>query len=390
MNSQDILNIPLPEKYKNKWYIWKDTVLDFIEIADCADTQNGICLSGKNLYECIDECNSGCSAGYHIEFNSGKTICVPIRTDIHPKLNPVYRLRKKILYPELKNVKISTFVDTNVFPFPPNLSNSVFYRDILSIENIDTSKLVDTRLKVEFDNQIYLDDNHGIYEDNNDKNLIQVVQSQSSAIQVNNYYPVCYGDHIQFCIPNTSFFIKESEYGKLKWEFLLEILHGNDMEFQIVPIDSNHKIGDIITYGDVFAIEYSNTSIVSVNPEYQYLELIYDNLSDILKNKNKNIKFKFVSKMNGYYCDNNVCKDIPIKDIEKSGKSGIYKGVPVSRHPGCWGLCDKKLLENNYVKNNNKSKIKLLYLIIITLSIIGIFFLYMCIRRYNIQNKKYR
>jgi hypothetical protein len=234
------------------------------------------------------------------------------------------------LYPELKNVKISTFVNTNIFPFPPELSNSVFYRDILIIENVEQNKYLQTN------------NNDVIYLDSSNKNLIQIIQSKSSAVQINKYYPVCYGDHVQFCIPGTSFFIKETENGKLKWEPSLEILYENDMEFKIVPIDKNSdkKIGDIITYGDVFAIEYSDTSIVCVNKDYNYLELIYDNLSDV--SKYKNIKFKFVSKMNGYYCDNGVCKDVPINDIEKSGKTGLYKGIPVSRHPGCWGLCTPK------------------------------------------------
>jgi len=98
MNTSDISK---PWQYKNKWMVWPETTLDSIIISDCNDTINGICLSGKTINQCIDECKEGCSAGYQIEFENGSTLCAPLLTNNRPHLNPVHRLRKKEIYPEL-------------------------------------------------------------------------------------------------------------------------------------------------------------------------------------------------------------------------------------------------------------------------------------------------
>ena len=56
--------------------------------------------------------------------------------------------------------------------------------------------------------------------------------------------------------------------------------------------------------------------------------------------------------MSGYYCDDNQCKSVKIKDIETSGKKGIYKGSNVGRDPNCFGQC-------KYIKPITSSEIQL-------------------------------
>lgn len=118
-----------------KWLIWENTVLNRIYLSDCNDTINGICLKDKTVKECLNECAGECGAGYHIDFGNGKSICVPIRTDIHKNLNPVYRLRKQSMYPDLDGTKVSTFINTEKYLFPPDAANVVFYQDLLTMIN---------------------------------------------------------------------------------------------------------------------------------------------------------------------------------------------------------------------------------------------------------------
>ena len=62
------MELPRPKRYKNKWLIWSETVLDILDVSDCDDTISGVCLYNKTLEECIDECVKDCGAGYHIDF----------------------------------------------------------------------------------------------------------------------------------------------------------------------------------------------------------------------------------------------------------------------------------------------------------------------------------
>lgn len=328
----NISDLPKPWLYKDKWMIWPESVLDIMNIADCDDTINGICLVGKTIQECIDQCIGECGAGYHIQFKDNKSVCVPIRTSIHPYLNPVHRIRKQSIYPELKNVKVSTFINTDIFPFPPEYANVVFVRDIITMKETINGKTIKTKHdEIKNKELIYMDSD----EDNNN---ITLLPTNVYAGQVSEYIPVLYGDPIQICIPNTSLIARVTDLNALEWD--IGFFNGNDLSFRIMPIDSSKKIGDVITFDDKFAIIYSNNSVVILNPNYNYLQLENDNLQDILENKKFIATFQFISKMKGYYCDGNQCKLVPIKDIQTLGPAGRYKGVTVGKNPGCWGVCN--------------------------------------------------
>jgi hypothetical protein len=121
-----------------------------------------------------------------------------------------------------------------------------------------------------------------------------------------------------------------------------------------------------------------------MNTHYSELQIKYDNLEKILNNKIFICTFTITSKMLGYYCDGRECKPVPIKDMNKSGMSGRYKGVTVGRNPSCWGVCNYlKLGTNdtlpfstkpniNIVKQNHYKPKKFLFLL---LSMIFIFIL---------------
>src|ERR1700758_49659 len=101
------LDISKPWKYKDKWLVWPNTVLEYFDLVDCNDTINGVCLEGKSMTECIDSClDKDCGAGYHVRFASGKTVCVPLKIT-RSYVNPVYLLQHQSFYPGLDHVDIS-------------------------------------------------------------------------------------------------------------------------------------------------------------------------------------------------------------------------------------------------------------------------------------------
>ena len=82
--------------------------------------------------------------------------------------------------------------------------------------------------------------------------------------------------------------------------------------------------------------------------------------------------------MNGYYCDKNICKTIPIKDMNIHGKSGKYKGNIVTRNKKCFGLCNyANEYTNEKIPNlslpQNSLRIIIPIIITIFLITIGIF-----------------
>ena len=345
MNTSDIEK---PWKYKNKWLVWPETVLDNITISDCNDTVNGICLSGKTIQECIDECidecKEFCAAGYHIQFENGNTLCAPIRTNINYQ-NPIHRLRRKSIYPELNNVKISTFVNVDYFTFPPEEANVVFFEDLVTITDSITGMSIGTGNNENSGKRIQL-----VKEGENN---VQITQAQISGIQIANSIPLRYGDSFQIAIPATSLLISVSPKNNLLWESLPNIFvqSTDESTFSLIPLDSTKKHGDIVTYGDIFAITKSSEySFVVINTDYFHLQLKYDNLEKIINNKKFIYTFTLTSKMLGYYCDDRKCKPVPIKDINKTGMAGRYKGVTVGRNPSCWGVC-------NYLKLGTNSPI---------------------------------
>ena len=386
MNSSS--DLPKPWKYKNKWVVWPETVPDIITIADCNDTVKGICLSGKTIQECIDECKESCTLGYYIKFENGSTLCTSIRTDIHPYLNPIHRLKKKSIYPSLSNIKISTFINTDFFSWPPEEANVVFFQDVLSISDSVNGNFVKAG-----SHKNLIQDDTNIYLDSNEQHNLQFVQSIVTSAQVSKYIPLRYGIEFLISTPSTSLLLVVTYENKLVWKSISSIFYTRETSFSLIPLDSTKKNDDIVTYDDFFAISYLNSSsLVVVNIETNSLILVNDNIDNILNNNKLISKFTLKSKMIGYYCDGRNCKPIPIKDMKTFGNAGRYKNVTVGRDPSCWGVCKYlKLGTNsqnelsttppNEVFSKSKSKINILFII---LSMIIIFILcIIIIRKYK-------
>jgi len=278
------------------WKIFPDAISGFINMSDCDDTINGICLTNKTFKECMDISEN---SGYYLTLDNGNTICVPLSSP--PYLNPVYKIQSKDDFKELKNVKVDFFINTDIYKFPPDLANVVFYRDIFSV----------------------------ITEKNKGDKDIQFIHSIDTAGEASKFIPVKYGDILLLSIYGTSLFASIDKNNNLIWDAT------NNTTFKII----GKKTGEFLTYSDTFSLETQNVNKYTI----------------------ENITLE--SKMVGYYCENNKCKSINIKDMEKRGNGGRYKGLIISRHEKCWLTCNKS------------SKIKT-FTVLIILSIIIIILYY--------------
>ena len=354
---------------KGDWLIWPDTTLDSVELSDCNDTLEGICYRDISIEDCMDRCPAdNCGAGLFVKYKNGKSMCVPIRTGIHPLLTPLYRLRNQSLYNFDPNfVKMSVFVNTKLFPFPPNLANAVFFGDVLELEDVENNRVLDTDIPVKQGPNEYCTLKKGA------TSVLTLQPVFRSANSIVHDRPIVYGDNFILVVKGTSYVMQVDASGSLIWKDALGIAGDLNMTFYLKPADPSKNYGDIVTYSDKVAIMYNNIGIVVVNEGQNNLTLdtssrllgrkAYNNYihnmshdsdsdSDLTKSI-FNVFFKFKSLTNANYCDDGICKKVISKDIVPApfpGKwnkapenvltSGTYKGKSVFNHSGCWGLCD--------------------------------------------------
>ncbi len=360
---------------RGKWLIWPGTILSSINIFNCDDTVEGLCYGDTTIEECMDRCPAdNCGAGLYVRFRDGKSMCVPIRTVIHYKISPLYRLRNQSLYnldPNL--VEMSVFVNTEQFPFPPNLSNTIFFGDIISFEDAENGRALDTTSPVQ-----------------NGPGPCILKKDATSVLTIHPYFrmaktivndrPIVYGDKLVLAVTGTSYVMQVDQGGginPLVWRESLGVLGGTGIAFRLAPVDPKKKRGDLVTYSDTVSLMYEGIGMVAVRSEEDNL---YLSTSPILMNQkafNKskesglaeyvnhtfsskhadspfNVYFKFKSLMKNYYCDDGgSCKTVSPGDIVPAhfpGKwdkapppyvlsSGTYKGKSVYNHSGCWDLC---------------------------------------------------
>jgi hypothetical protein len=364
----------LPEPYKYKdWLIWKNTAFDNMEYnsVDCSDAAEGVCLENLSLQDCIDN-SSNVDIGYYIDFKNGKSICVPLKTDLYPSLNFIYKLRNQSVHPKLNNVSISTFLNKKVYSFPPEYPNVIFYFDIIQLKNVETGSLFNTT-----------NINNNYIEFNKDTGInLQFVPSLSSASELIKYKAIRYGDNFNIVLPGTSLILsKNIDNDNFVWKESSTI--NQKSTFQIVPLDYNSiynkKLENKnVNYGDEFTIIYLLIDIVTLN-KYNILTGEYGSIKQIVERGNTNIynTFTCISKMIGYYCENDKCNPVKIQDAkilnipdELGRNEAIYKNATVDRNENCWGACkywnkdsntlpefkDIKFLEENDIKIDSFEK----------------------------------
>jgi hypothetical protein len=340
-----------------KWRVFPDSMFSNVESVGCNDSIEGKCYANKTFNQCIKLCDESpiCSYGYYISNiqSKNKNLCVPL-SDKKSKINPVYRLRNKDIYPEMKNLTTKVFIDKK-HPFPPVDSNTVFFMDNFNIKNIETGMFLETSPMSSTGEEVKFDKNGDL--------IVQVLQVPSNLSTGVRYNTVKYGDPLVFNIPNTTLIMKNDEdSGQMKWTHKSSDI-SEDVSYKIYPIMPNKKIGDIVSFSDIFSIR-TNVSILGINSISSIEKLYYSNYQQAIEKK-ENVMFSFIPKMKGWYCDNNdnKCKEIPLDKTTLNTKGiSTYNGFEVSRNPVCWNMCD------GVVSNDNK--IGILWIIIPILLVI--------------------
>lgn len=307
-----------PWLYKKRWLIFPDTIFDNIENTDCNDTTDGICHNNISMDKCLDLASEQLSsAGYIIE-NPDKTICVNIDTQLHPYLNPIYRLRNKEMYPSLKNVNVQSYIDITVFPYPPDKTNSVFFQDVFNLKNVQTDLFLNR-------NSVFVKDDYV---------NMNILPSRNTMFKNQFYIPVEYDTPIIFNIPGTNLTLDN----KLQWSSRLTSLEDTMLFFKINntrPFESDSL--PTVTYDSTVYITYQDIYIVEVDENNKLLltYMTYDKAKEL----NKNILFKLIPQVQCYYCDKD-CKTVELKDTDMDKYKSRYKGKMVFRNPYCGGGCD--------------------------------------------------
>ena len=290
MTDNSLSDIKKPYLKDGKWLIFEDSVFENLETSDCNDTMSGQCYEDKTFEQCVDMCqkNTHCNFGYYISDLKIPNICVPLhKHSIYT--NPVYRLRNKDIYPELKNARIKTFIDQTKYPFPPKEGNNIFFMDNFEIQNVETGYwLNESPIKTNSKDVIFSEK-----KDNDISLYVQTIRIPGGLSASVQYITLKYGELIAFNIPTTSFILRQSINNPSKLEWFDRI--GNIQEhssFEIHPIMPGKKIGDNILYSDIFIIK-SDVNILGLDPKSQEIKLYYETLAEA-KEKSRKIIFSFI------------------------------------------------------------------------------------------------
>ena len=333
--SKDIYNLKKPKVVDDKWLIFPNTILNNLNSKDCSDTIEGICYEDKNFNECVDLCskNDNCYHGYYIDQKGeNNNICVPLLTkEFNYNTNPIYSFRSQEIYPELDNMDVSTFIDKTVYKFPPENANIIFYHDHILLSNVNTKEILNNSPISESDDlQIT-----PLFKLSGDLQVQLLLTNENVYEEI--YKPILYGDKFYINIPSTNLLL-EKEDNEFKWKSRSD--KKNDNIFSLHPL-TGKKIGDKVLYSDEFILKY-NESVLNLDKSVLTLD------------KNNNIKFKFIPKMKGYYCDKKKCKEIPLENMDINDKGiGNKNGNSVGRNQGCWGMCNYGDYGDNGDKGDN-------------------------------------
>lgn len=359
--------------------VFPDTVLSDLNLTSCINTINGVCVDTKNLQECIDICRNSekCNAGYFISTPDGlfsrQNICAPLFHHKNKSNTPYYRFRNKSVYPELRNSDAYVFSDTDMYPYPPDEANTMFYKDRFILKDIRTGVHIGMNDSGDLTQDLLLKN------DTDDKEHIHVLQFLSSEItrdKVENYVYIRNGDSVVINVPNTAFVLKprslvsmdgkegkeedsKSESKKDGFVWVLALAGKNSFPFQVICKEK--KFGEILNYNDVIGFYHNDLPVVFRN-----------GLLTLGNNPNDLAIFTAIPKVEASYCDKGTCTKVELEKTDRTGYTATYKGSKVHRSPVCWNLCKSKSSIYSYGSSDRVSiywKLALLcvYILVIVL-----------------------
>lgn len=345
-------NIPKPKKYGDNWLVWENTMLDYLDFADCNDTVDGLCYQNLNLEECINYCTGECGVGYHIKLEDDSTICVPVRTDQKRLFNPVNRLvnNEKAGF---SDYNFTTFLNTNKYEFPSDQSNVVFMNDLIQIKT--SKKGIGSNLSVENNDPVKIVDSLFVN--------VQLLMASNPLILPGFLDPIRYGMEILIILSGSSLVMSlNGENQSVVWKQLP--VNNLDDTASIFRIVGDKEEGELVLFGD-------KVRLVSVSGE----ELdINKDTNTLFLSSAQGSEFVLESKMTGYYCNSDsICTSVKLDSCIADGERLRYKDLDgqmksVYRHPGCFGLCEL------YGDRNGNGRYKYYIIIFLVILMIGVLF----------------
>ena len=322
--------VPRPRLHDNKWVVWKDTIIDVYNVLDCDNTTSGVCFQSKTLKECMKGCDGECAAGYYIKLSNGQPICVRTRSLIIPEINPVYRLINKNSLDILKNHEVSTFVNRHHYETIPDEANSIFFHDIINLINVESGKAIGYDYILRGGNDIFLSDKY-------DRLKLQLFKTDLSDNRLSIYLKLKYDSPFKIMLPETTLLLEtDAKLSRLTFN-ISNIMEKNPRTiFKLIRTNSS---SNFVSYDDIFYIRDEKGRYVVVNKKTSKLEVKDSVNIENGINSLYNYKFKFINNMRGYYCDNNICKSVKIRDTVTDKRSARYNNILVTRHPNCINSC---------------------------------------------------
>lgn len=299
------------------WYIFPNTTISNINFSDCTKSTKGKCIKTENIQQCTQLCkdDKDCSMGYFIQTPDNDNLCMTMNDNYENIKNdiPYYRLRSKNIYPILKNMKSSVFINKK-YPFPPENQTNIFYTDLLSLNILNTKKTIG------------IDSESGKVFINEFENFpLQFLPKKILKTNSHQYNSLKNGDEVVISIPNTAYVLSKD----LNWVLNTSQIHENPNVFIIKSTDPLKTKKDSLTYLDKLILEVEN----------QFVFFNTENNAISLSSEKKTI-FKPIPKIKVYYCNNNRC-------VSESMENIIDKDIRFYRYPSCWNLCDIKKTKKN-------------------------------------------
>jgi hypothetical protein len=350
---------------------FKNMLFDNLTSSDCNDSTTGICHKNLSLDECEaliedaqahpirshkvgtliekegtnSDTNATSGAGYFID--SDPTICVPINTNLHPYLNPSYRLRpsEEVLKGKAdSNITTYAFINTKKYDFPPKNANSVFYND---------------RFHIKVGNS-YLNKLGELTSNISHAGVFQFIRFQNTIEKDANYIPCRVNTLKIINIPGTNLILCNQD-NNLVFKSALSSVTNKDNAFKFTPNMSKANSQNVskansqssnvsntskansptINYNQKFYVTYQDVNYVGINEE------LNPNRLSIITKKDNAITFELIPLVDVYYCANTSAlaspriKKIPLKSCKTENEKASFDGMPVYRSKNCFGVCKK-------------------------------------------------
>lgn len=319
---------------KGKWIIFPNATVNKINLSDCNDTVTGTCLNTDTIDECMNFCDKHakspgsarafCNAGYFIKTKRGN-YCVPVREFDEPSV-PYHRLRNRSFYPETADLDTQVYIDSEKFPYPPDKANAIFYTDHFIMTNNLTGLSIGSDADGNILQKVTFTKDSPIHIQLLPKNLSQNFRKLNEIVRN--------GDEVVLNIPDTAMVMRNID-NTVVWSLSASGSNIPQNTFRIFAKNKPLKVP--LSFDDDIYFSFSKNAVVHNNTTSE-INIIYKQPAEAVIDEN--VLFKFIPEIKVYYCENNTCKGISLSNTTTNDISAKYNGNPVSRMPGCIGLCN--------------------------------------------------